>query len=405
MNVVPERCTILAEVRQRDERAEEIAAELRRPRARGRQPPRVRVRRRCQGRAPLRRLPRASSSPAVRAAEARCATAATSRADRERRRQRRQRPVAAGFPAVNLANGTERNHEPGERVSVLRWRRRSRSRSPSPRRSPPSRRSSPAEGEACGCEHADRRRGAGAPLARLPRLPGARAWAVAQHARGVPRRPAPARRSSCDRRGVRALDAGHRDLAGVPLRARRRHGERPGRARHAAAQGRLPALLLPPPAPRGADRARPHRRAARAAASPAPAAVLTPRRGRRGCCAQPRRHRAARAARPRAAGAHVRMRAARLRGDRPGAPDVDLEEGMLRARGKGSKERLVPIGRQAVAGAARLLRARAPRARRAGARRRRAPASSTAAAARLTPPGPLQDRPGPRPRRGPRRSA
>jgi integrase/recombinase XerD len=29
--------------------------------------------------------------------------------------------------------------------------------------------------------------------------------------------------------------------------------------------------------------------------------------------------------------------------------DVDLEEGMLRARGKGSKERLVPVGRQAVA--------------------------------------------------------
>ena len=29
--------------------------------------------------------------------------------------------------------------------------------------------------------------------------------------------------------------------------------------------------------------------------------------------------------------------------------DVDLEEGMLRARGKGSKERIVPVGRQAVA--------------------------------------------------------
>jgi len=29
--------------------------------------------------------------------------------------------------------------------------------------------------------------------------------------------------------------------------------------------------------------------------------------------------------------------------------DIDLEEGVLRARGKGSKERLVPIGRQAVA--------------------------------------------------------
>jgi tripeptide aminopeptidase len=26
--------------------------------------------------------------------------------------------IAAGFPAINLANGTERNHEPGERVSV-----------------------------------------------------------------------------------------------------------------------------------------------------------------------------------------------------------------------------------------------------------------------------------------------
>ena len=26
--------------------------------------------------------------------------------------------IAQGFPTVNLANGTERNHEPGERVSV-----------------------------------------------------------------------------------------------------------------------------------------------------------------------------------------------------------------------------------------------------------------------------------------------
>jgi len=47
--------------------------------------------------------------------------------------------------------------------------------------------------------------------------------------------------------------------------------------------------------------------------------------------------------------------------------DVDLEEAMLRARGKGSKERIVPIGRQAVAalraycgeGRPRLLEARA----------------------------------------------
>lgn len=37
--------------------------------------------------------------------------------------------------------------------------------------------------------------------------------------------------------------------------------------------------------------------------------------------------------------------------------DVDLQEGMLRARGKGSKERIVPVGRQAVA-ALELYRAR-----------------------------------------------
>ena len=50
--------------------------------------------------------------------------------------------------------------------------------------------------------------------------------------------------------------------------------------------------------------------------------------------------------------------------------DVDLEEGMLRARGKGSKERLVPIGRQALAALRGLLPRRAP----AAARRRRAAA-------------------------------
>ena len=42
--------------------------------------------------------------------------------------------------------------------------------------------------------------------------------------------------------------------------------------------------------------------------------------------------------------------------------DVDLDAGVLRARGKGSKERLVPVGRQAIDGAAALPRARAVRA-------------------------------------------
>jgi integrase/recombinase XerD len=36
--------------------------------------------------------------------------------------------------------------------------------------------------------------------------------------------------------------------------------------------------------------------------------------------------------------------------------DVDLEEGVLRARGKGSKERLVPLGRQAIAAVSGYLR-------------------------------------------------
>ena len=41
--------------------------------------------------------------------------------------------------------------------------------------------------------------------------------------------------------------------------------------------------------------------------------------------------------------------------------DVDIEEGVLRARGKGSKERVVPIGQAALRGAADLPRARPAR--------------------------------------------
>ena len=51
--------------------------------------------------------------------------------------------------------------------------------------------------------------------------------------------------------------------------------------------------------------------------------------------------------------------------------DVDLDDGVLRARGKGSKERIVPVGREARRGGARLPRARPPGARAAA--RRAAP--------------------------------
>ena len=47
--------------------------------------------------------------------------------------------------------------------------------------------------------------------------------------------------------------------------------------------------------------------------------------------------------------------------------DVDLEAGVLRARGKGSKERIVPIGREAVLATRIYLDRGRPRARRAAA--------------------------------------
>ncbi len=89
--------------------------------------------------------------------------------------------------------------------------------------------------------------------------------------------------------------------------------------------------------------------------------------------------------------------------------DVDLQEGVLCARGKGSKERLVPIGRQAAAALGsycrRGVRRCSPPRRPSGERLRlgqgRRPAVPQPP--RLGPhaPGSLQDRPGPRPRRGP----
>lgn len=50
--------------------------------------------------------------------------------------------------------------------------------------------------------------------------------------------------------------------------------------------------------------------------------------------------------------------------------DVDLDEGMLRARGKGSKERIVPVGRQALAAVGSYLRSGRPLLAARGADRR-----------------------------------
>ena len=88
-----------------------------------------------------------------------------------------------------------------------------------------------------------------APAARLPRLPGVRARPVAQHARGLPLRPAPVRRVARAHR-PRPARGRPRRAERVRRRARRRaRGPAARGARDAAAQDRLPALVLPPPAP------------------------------------------------------------------------------------------------------------------------------------------------------------
>jgi tripeptide aminopeptidase len=120
INVVPERCTVTAEVRALNEkRAEQVVAELvDRMQAAANLPEcecdlDVHVERLFAGY----RL--APSAPAVAAAESalhscgyepeRLASGGGSDANAF---------LAQGFQAVNLANGTERNHEPGERVSA-----------------------------------------------------------------------------------------------------------------------------------------------------------------------------------------------------------------------------------------------------------------------------------------------
>jgi tripeptide aminopeptidase len=120
LNVIPEHCTILAEVRShRDERAQEIIAELLDCVHEAANLPEcecdveVTVERTFEG------YRTAPAAPAVRAAESalrscgyepqRVASGGASDANAL---------IASGLLTVNLANGTERNHEPGERVSV-----------------------------------------------------------------------------------------------------------------------------------------------------------------------------------------------------------------------------------------------------------------------------------------------
>ena len=183
-------------------------------------------------------------------------------------------------------------------------------------------------------------------------------------------------------------------------RVPRRAGDGRGAARllagDAPPQGRLPALLLQAPAPRRADRRRPDRGAERAAAARSCRRSSTTPRCR--SCWRPRRgDRADGPARPGAARGDVRVRPARLGDDRAGGrPTSTCDEGFLRARGKGCKERLVPLGRQAIAAISRLPAQRPPAA---GRRPPRGEAVRQLPRRAADPPGPLQDRPAPRARR------
>ena len=119
------------------------------------------------------------------------------------------------------------------------------------------------------------------------------------------------------RTGRDPLNLDHAGLTQFVVRARGGPRGQAGRqARHAAAEGRVPALLPPPPAAPEPDRGRPDRAAQGAAAEPQAPAGAHARRGRQ--AARPAvRRRAGRAARPRAARGHVRLRPAGLGGDRP----------------------------------------------------------------------------------------
>jgi tripeptide aminopeptidase len=120
MNVVPERCTLVAEVRSlREERAEAVVAELVDRLHEAANLPEcdcdvdIAVQRTFAG------YRQHAGRPALRAAEAalsacgyeptRISSGGASDANAL---------IAQGFEVVNVANGTERNHEPGERVSV-----------------------------------------------------------------------------------------------------------------------------------------------------------------------------------------------------------------------------------------------------------------------------------------------
>ena len=121
MNVVPERCTVARRGALAGRRAGRGGRRRdRRPRPGRREPARLRLRRRRGGAAHVLGLQaRRPAARAVHVAEARCARADTSPARHSGGGSDANALIAQRLATVvNLANGTERNHEPGERVSA-----------------------------------------------------------------------------------------------------------------------------------------------------------------------------------------------------------------------------------------------------------------------------------------------
>ena len=219
-----------------------------------------------------------------------------------------------------------------------------------------------------------------APRARLPRLPRVRARAVAQHARGLPLRPAAVRRAP---RAHRARRARARPRRARRLRRRRwRPAPRTARAVKPATLQRKVACL------RSFYR---HLRRQELLADDPTVQLRAPRQSRKLPQVLTRDEVARLLEQPRGTEpAALRdralleiMYACGLRASEATGlelSDLDLESGILRARGKGNKERLVPVGSTAAARAHRLPQARPPAARRRPAASRGC-SSTTAAAA------------------------
>ena len=166
-------------------------------------------------------------------------------------------------------------------------------------------------------------------------------------------------------------------------------------ARDDPPQDGVPALVLPPSAPRGRARLGPDRRDQLAAPRAEAAARALPRRGPE-AAVRAARDRAGVAARPRAARAHVRVRPARVGGDRAGADGRGRRRaGAARAR-QGLEGATRPDRARRGRGAADLPRARPARAR---AQPARAPPVRELPRRAADAPGALQDRPPPRGRR------